>query len=874
MAGYKQLLELTLAPGIMTEETDRGAVSRYKTCDKIRFRQLLPEKIGGWILSSLGTEDGDLDLATTQFTGLSGTYIATATTIPLESAFTVVDGDPIWLFGTSITGVWGTNFISDAINGIEGSFVFFIDAVATAAIGDAFVIEYPDEFGGADDVASGGTTGSVNLVVTTPITTYLKAGTVIRIDLTAGGPHWTILKNDILSGATAIVLRDPLPAPVDNAGALGLRMFVRTSDMFDTTANVSYVVRFLAQVMPATTTVRLTESLPADADLFDINIFPFEAVSADGAQVSTTSLLVTPGSANGNADGSAFPESFVVAPQFQQDEICYLGEARALHDWADLENEIWLAIGTHEKLYVVNNGVLFDITPIRDSGVLAGPFDTTAGDQTVIVNDAAHGTQPGDYVTYSGAAITSGIDFNQEFQVATVIDAGSYTIEAPFPATTTVLGGGGAVSFEYQIAIGSETSVTVFGWGTGAYGGGFYGIGQAGVGITVPARIWALDNFGEDLLASPNGSTLYHWDRTTGPSARAVVVPTAPNTIQWMIVSPQSRHTIAFGAGTGSQSVPGEPDKLLIRWSDQESFSIWDPTSENLAGDIRLDVGSEIITATESRGDILVWTDESLHALQFVGGTFVFGLRHLGQSVKIIGPNAAVDANGIVYFMGEDDFLVYDGTLRVMPCDVRNQVFDDLNRAQGSKVFGAVNKLFTEVWWFYPSLASETNDRYVKYNYKDKVWDFGTITRTAFHDSSAFLGQKPYGTFDGKLYQHETGTDEADEVGVLQPMISFLETYDVEIDPSGSYLMHVREMIPDFKSLTGSIDLTLNGRGYPQRASLTTTGPFVVTASTEKVDLRFRTRQVSFEVRSDALGDDWRMGTWRAAARPHGRRGG
>ena len=162
----------------------------------------------------------------------------------------------------------------------------------------------------------------------------------------------------------------------------------------------------------------------------------------------------------------------------------------------------------------------------------------------------------------------------------------------------------------------------------------------------------------------------------------------------------------------------------------------------------------------------------------------------------------------------------------------------------------------------------------MKYNYKDKVWDFGTITRTAFHDSSAFLGQKPYGTFDGKLYQHETGTDEADEVGVLQPMTSFIETYDVEIDPSGAYLMHVREMIPDFKSLTGSIDLTLNGRGYPQRASLTTTGPFVVTASTEKVDLRFRTRQVSFEVRSDALGDDWRMGTWRAAARPHGRRGG
>ena len=865
-------IELEVAAGLMTEQTERGAKGRYFDCDKVRFRQLLPEKLGGWILSSLGTEDGEIEHATSQFTGLSATYVATATMIPLESAFTVDDNDDVWLFGTSATGVWGTRSIND-VNAIQGAFRFDLDAAVTASIGDAFLIEYPDEFGGADDVVSGGTTGSVNLVLTTGVTTYLTAGAVIRVDTTAG-THWTVLKNNLMSGATAITLRDPLPGNVDNSGANGLRIFASTSDIVDTTNNLSYVIRFLAIGIAAATTVRLTESLPEDADGLDINIFPFQATMADGDQVSTTTLVIDPASTNGNADGSNFPESIVMAPDFQQDQICYEGVARALHDWADLENELWLSIGTHNKLYLVNNGVLFDITPIRDSGTLASPFDTTLDDQTVVVNDAAHGVSVGDFVRFSGAATVGGLDLNDEFQVATVIDSDMYTIEADFPATSSVVGGGGAVSYEYDIAAGNESATTVFGWGTGAYGAGFYGIGQAGVGVTEPLRIWSLDNFGEDLLASPNGGSLYHWDRTGGPSTRAVLVDTAPFTMQRMLVSPQSRHTIAFGAGTGSAATPGDPDKLFIRWADQESFTIWVPSATNLAGDIRLDVGSEIITAIESRGDIIIWTDESLHALQFIGGEFVFAVRHLGQSVKIIGPNAGIDVNGVVHFMGEDDFLIYDGVLRVMNCDVRNQVFDDLNTAQGAKVFAAVNKLFTEVWWFYPDAGSETNTRYVKYNYKDQVWDFGTITRTAFHDSSAFLAQKPYGTFDGKLYQHETGTDEADDVGVLQPMTSFLKTWQMEIDGVGASVMHVKEMIPDFKDLTGSIDLTLEGRGYPQRSTLTTKGPFTITSATEKQDVRFRSRQVAFEVRSDALGDFWRMGTWKAEARPHGRRGG
>ena len=386
-------------------------------------------------------------------------------------------------------------------------------------------------------------------------------------------------------------------------------------------------------------------------------------------------------------------------------------------------------------------------------------------------------------------------------------------------------------------------------------------------------RTWSLDNFGEDLLASPNGGSLYHWDRSAGPTSRAQLVAKAPASIQRMLISPEARHVIAFGAGLGSAESPGDVDKLLIRWSDQENFNDWIPTSTNLAGDIRLDVGSEIITAVESRGDILVNTDESLHALQFIGGSLVFGLRHQGQSVTIAGANGGVDVNGIMYFMGTDDFLSYDGVLRVMDCDVRNHVFDDINSAQGQKVYCAVNKLFTEVWWFYPSALSETNDRYVKLNYKDRVWDFGTLTRTAFHDSSQFL-KKPYATFGGLIFQHETGVDDTDENDVLQAMTSFIETWDAEIEDSGHHLMHIGAMIPDFEKLVGSIDFTLKGREYPQSATQKIKGPFTVLPTTTRSGVRMKSRQIALRVESNAIGDDWRMGTWRAEVKPHGRRGG
>lgn len=873
MAGRGQLVELEIGPGVMTEETARGAMGRYKDGDKIRFRQQLPEKLGGWILASIGVEaevDSDVEHDTSQFTGLGATYIVGAATITLESAFTVSDGDTIWLFGTSATGVWGTRSVNDAA-ALAGAFIFNVDAAITASLGDAFVIEYPDEFTGGASISTGGAAGDEILILGSTVNTYLNAGTIVRIDLLAGGEHWSKTATTILGGTSTITLAEPLPSAA--AAGTPVRMYCQQSDIVDSTNNVSYVRRFLAAAVAAATLVRLTEALPEDADTLDINVFPFQEVAADGDQAATTSLAITPVTTIANADGSAFPDSIVVAPDFFPEQVCYLGFARALHDWVDLDGERWLAIGTDLKLYLVNNGILYDITPIRQTGSLTGPFDTLVGDQTVTVNDVAHGGQVGNFVRFTGASVVGGLDLNDEFQIATVIDADTYTIEADFPATATVVGGGGTVTFEYDIDIGQAGNVTVTGWGTGPFGAGLYGFGSTITGIAVALRIWSLDNFGEDLLAAPSGGSLYHWDLTSGTAARAVLVSTAPFTIQWMLVSPEARHVVAFGAGTGSAASPGDPDKLLIRWASSEDFTLWIPTSVNSAGDLRLDKGSEILTAIESRGDIITLTDESLHAMQFIGGILVFGLRHLGQSVSIIGPNGGVDVNGIVFFMGEDDFLAYDGVLRVLPCDVRNQVFDDLNSAQGNKAYASVNKLFTEVWWLYPDSSSETNTRYVKLNYRDAVWDFGTLERTAFHDSSAFLSG-PYATQAGKLFLHESGVDDADGEGILHAMISFIETWDAEIEGGGEHIMHISTMIPDFKTLVGSVDLLLRGREYPQDVASNTKGPFTILPTTDRQDLRMKARQISYRITSDALGDNWRMGTWRAKVRPHGRRGG
>lgn len=384
----------------------------------------------------------------------------------------------------------------------------------------------------------------------------------------------------------------------------------------------------------------------------------------------------------------------------------FLGTCRRIKDWTSLDGLTWTALGTEKKLYLWQDSVLYDITPLRDSGTLAtDPFTTTISTNVVSVNDPDHGAQAGDYVRFSGATAVGGLTVNGEYIVASVTDQDNYTIVDDETATSSATGGGSEIKYEYDISAGVDTVISATGWNAGRYGTDRSGYSTPLVGsantLLIPIRTWSIDNWGEDLLACPRGGKIYWWDRSKGSSTRAVeLTGDAPSNNEAVIISQRDRHVIALGAYDYFNEAI---DPLLIRWSSTEDLNDWVPTSTNTAGDLRLYSGSKIVTGVRSRLELIVFTDVSVHTLPFVGGFDVFGLNIVGENVSILGPNCAVAVDSRVFFMAEADFYVYDGIVRVLNCDVRNYVYDNLNINQKDKIYGGLNREFNEIWWFYPS---------------------------------------------------------------------------------------------------------------------------------------------------------------------------
>lgn len=884
-----KLSRLELQPTVLTEETDAGAANFFKDCNRIRFRQGLPESLGGWQIESLGTTPGPGRLRGAIERFAQATYAATDTQINIgANPFSAPDRSVVWLLGDSEVGGSGQGLAYFA-----GSTDIEFSSTQSVTAGSALIAMvrsefYRDNFDGGSSMVAGAEAGSQFIRIADPVNLFFQKDSVVVIELDMGGYFITHLSSDIPVGSHWLPLREPIPALPATVSAVNLfPVGAVFSEQFPGHGpEVAALIRFIAATTIADTDAQVTEPFPVSSavanEVFDVRLF--EQTFLDGDHVNATVVDIDPPSTNGVTSvggvgiGIAQAAVLILSPSIEYTR--YRGTVRAVHDWTDLDGQKWCAIGTEKKLYLINNNELFDITPLDSQGTLTNPFTTNpampgGGNDTqyVRVADVAHGRSPGDIVRFSGASLVSSIDMNGEWEVALVDNANSYLIfVGPGYVAPNVSGAGGTVAYEYDVKAGPELSSTVVGFGTGPYGGGPYGISLPGSsgGVTRSARVWSLDNFGQDLLASPSEGGLYHWSRVNGPGVRATLVQNAPASMQRLYVSSQARHVVAFGAGLGSTITPGEPDKLLVRWADQENFNVWAPTPQNRAGDYRLDNGSEIVAAVKSRNDFIVFTDQSIHAMQYIGGSLVYGFRPLGDSVAIMGPNAAVDVNGVVMFMAQDDFMIYDGTLRPMPCSVRNHVFGDINREQGVQVFGSVNKSFTEIWWHYPSAGSTVNNRYVKYNYVQQSWDYGVMSRSAFHDSSAFLGA-PYGFNNGLMYRHEIGVNDTDETGDPLPMGSFIETYDLDIE-DGDSLFLVNQMVPDFKVLEGATFLRVSGRPYPQDPRIEK-GDYIVMESTPRVDLRFKCRQIAYRVSSIFVGDKWRMGTWRAQARPHGRRG-
>jgi hypothetical protein len=593
----------------------------------------------------------------------------------------------------------------------------------------------------------------------------------------------------------------------------------------------------------------------------------------------------------------------------------FLGFCRSMWNWITLKQYNLLGVGTNLKFYVENGGTYYDITPIRETNLNSTTFaavTTAPFSSTITVTDSsANSLQVGDFVTFSNAVslggnITAAI-LNQEYQIAGIISGTVYTIEAravssiesPGAAVLSnasdVGNGGSATDSAYQIQTGFDAFTISTGWGAGPWSRLSWGSGYT-TGFGEQLRLWSQTNFGEDLLFSPRGSALYLWQPGSGPlpafSTRGALVSgtDVPAYINQIMVSDSTRIVIAFGCNDYGAYGTTAQDPLLIRWTAQESYTDWTPSALNQAGSYRLSHGSEIIGALQTRQEIVVWTDAAIYSMQYLGPPYVWGFTLLADNISIASPNAMATASGVVYWMGIDKFYVYSGRVETLPCAVRTYVYENINRDQFAQCFAGSNEGFSEIWWFYCSANSTTIDRYVIFNYLDRVWYYGTLQRTAWLDSPL----RPYpqaATAGNIIVYHESLVDNG-ETNPPSPINCYIQSSDFDINDGHNYGF-VWRMVPDI-TFNGSntappenprVNFTMRPKQNPGAPYNVAPSPLVRSAQnygtqnvynvqefTQIIYTRVRGRQLAFRIESDTLGTQWQLGTPRMDVRPDGRR--
>jgi len=568
----------------------------------------------------------------------------------------------------------------------------------------------------------------------------------------------------------------------------------------------------------------------------------------------------------------------------------FLGVCRSLWNWVTLAGANLLGVGTNLKFYINLGGQYYDITPLRGSPTINNnPFVATLGSSVITVTDTAHGCLTGDFVTFSGAVglggnITAGV-LNAEYQV-TIIDANSYTITVSAVANATDVsgspGGGASVVAAYQLNTGPEIQIPLVGWGAGGWGTGVWGTGTSD---PIPLQLWNQANFGEDLIFGPRGGGVYYWDASAGVAVRGVNLTVSgdadtPLFQNKIIVSDASRFVLVFGTNDyGTATL----DPMLIRWSEQENPFVWTPAITNQAGSARLSHGSEIVTAIQTRQEIVTFTDQALYSLQYLGPPYVWGTQLLGDNISIASPNSVALASGVVYWMGVDKFYVYDGRVQTLNCDLRRYVFGDFNQDQAAQVFAGTNEGFNEVWWFYCSAGSTVVDKYVIYNYLEKIWYYGTLGRTAWLDT----GLQPYpiaATYINNIVNHENGVDDS-ATATPAPIVANISSSEFDIG-DGHNFGFVWRVLPDLtfggsaSSPTPQVTMTLQGLTNSGSGVTNSAGQNVIKGSTYviteeftgQIYTRVRGRQLIFKIDSSQVGTTWQLGAPRIDIRPDGRR--
>jgi hypothetical protein len=610
---------------------------------------------------------------------------------------------------------------------------------------------------------------------------------------------------------------------------------------------------------------------------------------------------------------SGFPEkiggwSRVSAEQF-------IGVCRSLWNWVVLSGDNLLGVGTSKKYYIEVGGVYNNVTPlIHTSNLLGapnGPFTATANSSSLTVVDASYNPDIGDYIIISGATtlggnVTANV-LNTTFTVTSVINATAYTITLPVNANASDTNKGGAtVKIEYEYPIGLDVAVIGTGWGSGPWGRGTWGSAYSG-GVQDQLRLWSNDNYGEWLFIAPRGGPVYYWQpegtypsgTTAGLTVRAQDLATqatsagydgtfVPNKTNQVVSSAIQRFIICFGANPydpGNSETAFDP--LLVRWSDQENPYEWIPAATNQSGEFRLSNGSFIMCARATRQEILVWTDSAIYSMQYLGPPYIWGFQILMDNISIMSPNASITINNVTYWMGTDKFFMYSGRVETLPCSLWQYIFDDINKDQSFQVFAGSNESYSEVWWFYCSQGSDTIDKYVIYNYLERVWYYGTMERTAWLDSP--LRQYPMAAdFNNRILYHESAVDDVSGETPV-PINAYVQSSDFDIG-DGHNFGFVWRILPDVNfngSNTNNPYVTMQVK--PRRNSGTPYGaaddPEVISGDnfsgaptyniqefTGQVYTRLRGRQLAFRIESNSLGVAWQLGSPRIDIRNDGRR--
>ena len=601
-----------------------------------------------------------------------------------------------------------------------------------------------------------------------------------------------------------------------------------------------------------------------------------------------------------------------------------VGVARAMHAFTDLAGNRYVAIGTDKFLLLYFEGQLHDITPLKTT-LTSATIATTNASPTCTITKATHGLAVGDIVQLDSVTLPSGTGFSasdfedKNFQVITVPTSSTFTITQSSNASGTV-STGGSLSIKPYEPVGPRAQSYGYGWGIAGWGDGNWGEAATASEVSLEPGLWSLDNFGQVLIASVANGKTFTWDGGAASALdnRASTTTSGfetnnnPTATRLTLISPTTRHLIHLATETTIGTTTTQDD-MFIRFSDQEGINTYAPSAINTAGTQRLQDGTKIIGALKAKESILIWTDNALYTMKFIGAPFTFGFEQVGTNCGLIGKNAAIEIDGVAFWMSPKGFFAFDGTVKSLPCSVEDHVFENIDTTKGQQISAGLNNLFTEVVWYYPSSGSEYNDKYVIYNYGEStltkvpggVWYTGTEARTSWVDATIY--PKPFatkydstsdGTFpvivgqDGlgqtTLFEHEVGTDQVNPNGTTTTVTSFIQSYDIDLESrmrrtaqggvasgavAGEFFLALRRFVPDFKTLAGNCKVSLGVKRYPQDSQTTTAlSPFTVTSNTLKKDTRARGRFLNIKIENDAASESWRFGTLKLDLQQDGRR--